>query len=62
MTIGRAKVFDPDYNQLEMEYMWDFSKLPAGEYIIAFSEKVVDEYTTYGYESLFRLIVPEKTE
>ena len=61
VTIGKANVYDLDYKQLqlEMEYMWDFSKLPAGEYIIVFHEKVVDEHTTYGYESLFRLIVPE---
>ncbi len=63
VTIGKAKVFDLEYNQLhlDMEYMWDFSKLPAGEYIIAFDEKAVEEHTTYGYESLFRLIVPENT-
>ena len=61
VTIGKAKVYDLDYNQIDlnMEYMWDFSKLPAGEYIVAFDEKEGRVDATYGYESLFRLIVPE---
>ena len=61
VTIGKAKVYDLDYNQIDlnMEYRWDFSKLPAGEYIVAFDEKEGRVVATYGYESLFRLIVPE---
>ncbi len=63
VTIENVTIYDTAYNKIpfDMEFLWDFSKLPDGDYIVVIHEKdEFDEYTTYGYESVFRLIVPEQ--
>lgn len=63
VTVGYVKIYRLDYSEMhfDAEFLSDISKLPEGEYIVVFHEKEdFDEYTTYGYESVFRLIVHEQ--
>lgn len=62
VTVGYVKIYRLDYSDMpfDAEFLSDISKLPEGEYIVVFHEKEdFDEYTTYGYESVFRLIFHE---